>query len=154
MQAILDEPSDRPGAKMLRGWAEILFNGEIDLDAMEREGYVDPAIVVRIKRLLASYHGLEQEMVTAQGARVMPLLVRGHYVRSSMTDMFNEAMYDLHLRHAIKNNADGVWFRSVVDTVTGYGDPTDVLAVLKRNLIRSKFARFDPAKVESPELMA
>lgn len=144
-----------PGVpKLAQNWAESILHGQIDLDAMERDGFLKPEIVAKIRKILLTWEIQEQEYVTAQGARVMPLLVRGNYMHSSMTDDFDEFMYDLHLRHAIAAKHDGVWFEAVIDTTSGHGEPANVLAVLKRNLIRSKFAQFDPAKIELPDLMA
>jgi hypothetical protein len=151
MKQILSDPRT---PRMMATWAESILQGHIDLDAMEREKYIEPDILAKIRKVLLAQQIENEESVTAHGATVMPLLVRGNFVHSSMTDDFDEFMYNLHLKHAKKNGLDGVWFNSVVDTTSGYGDEADVLAVLDRTLIRSKFAIFDPMKASSPDLMA
>lgn len=72
-----------------------------------------------------------------------------------LSDNFDEWLYNLHLEQAQKRKLDGVRFKEVVDTTSGYGDNSaDVLAIINRAVIRSKFANFDPAKIASPDLMA
>jgi hypothetical protein len=151
MEAVLADPSV---PIWLKHSAEKILRGGIDIGAMERENFLPPHVISQMKRLVGQWNMSEEEGNHALGARVMPLVVRGHFIPTKMADNFDEFMYDLHLKHALANHADGVWFQNVVDTPSGHGDDADVLGVLNRNVIRSKFANFDLAKIASPNLMA
>lgn len=95
----------------------------------------------------------------SEGGRVMPLSVRaGDFDVWDMNGaMFGHSSVQKALYDAKKAGAPGVIFENLRDPggmATGMGEKSTVYAIFNPKDIRSRFAAFDPAKRNSPDLLA
>jgi hypothetical protein len=127
-----------------RAGADSVINKQLDLDGLLQEGLATPEQIDRLKSFIARSEGRDVASMTAEGARVMPLVARGNYSEIGMFPGFNDVYWDAAMRHAKKGGFSGVHFKDVVDSPTGTGPAADVLAVFEPKNIRSKFANFNP----------
>jgi hypothetical protein len=91
------------------------------------------------------------------GAQVYPVHAKGNLLdvdSGIFGGSFNEVMYDHLLKRAKDQGYEGLRVRNVVDSPSGKGDAADVVAMFDPSAIRSKFAKFDPEKASSGNLLA
>jgi hypothetical protein len=67
---------------------------------------------------------------------------------------FDEIIYDSLLKETKKAGYKGLIIRNVIDSPTGYGEPSTVAAIFDPSNIRSVNAAFDPEKSGSSTLLA
>lgn len=114
----------------------------------------DPSAADLADSLREKYIALDSRWEGIDGANVMPLMLRGDYMKGFTPGEFQEGFWNLNMGQAKRAGKDGVKFENVIDTPTGYGDPATSVAVFNPANIRSRFAAFDPAKKDSADLLA
>jgi hypothetical protein len=92
------------------------------------------------------------------GANVMPLRVR--LTNPQGWEMsggsYDPAFVQQALKDARKAKADSVIFKNMRDpsvTTVGRGDPSTIVATLQPQMLRSRFAAFDPARINENDIM-
>lgn len=138
------------------GYANKAGDGEVQklIDASyaaERKGDFDAA-----EKLMIDAENLEQ--IIGKGENVMPARLRG---KMKVIDM-DGAQYDPDdvnlsdiLKTAKEDGFDGVEFRNFSDEADyGVYNPVTHYAVFDPKNIRSRFAKFDPSKLNSSDLLA
>lgn len=120
--------------------------------AAERKGQWDKA-----HDLMARAERLEQSGVS--GANVLPLKVRGNFMEYDADGRWMQDLDESQLAaltaEAKAKGYDGLKITNFVDNA-GYGvdDPATHYAVFDPKNIRSRFAAFDPSKLDSKDLLA
>lgn len=125
----------------------------ITLELLHSKGRGDLAAVAGRARTKAMVLEAER-LMNGGGQNVIPAFVRGPLLDAPHTGEFNEHVYNAALRRAREGGYAGVRFRDIVDTPSGFGAPSTVVGVFDPKNIRSRFARFDPAKINSANLSA
>jgi hypothetical protein len=141
-------PDDHPFKDVVRTMLRTADGQGVDLAALEKVS-PEAAHFLNLSRSGASF--------VDPGANIIPV-----YASKNLLDVdskmfggnFNPAIYDQMLARAKEGGYDGVRFRQVVDSPSGMGDPSDVIAMLKPNRMRSIFAKMDPAQRDSANLSA
>jgi len=141
-------PDDHPFKDVVRTMLRTADGQGVDLAALEKVS-PEAAHFLNLSRSGASF--------VDPGANIIPV-----YASKNLLDVdskmfggnFNPAIYDQMLARAKEGGYDGVRFRQVVDSPSGMGDPSDVIAMLKPSRMRSIFAKMDPAQRGSANLSA
>ena len=93
---------------------------------------------------------------TTQGGNVMPVALR--YKNPMYHDFggkaYREQTYKELLQEAKSKGHDALILKNTIDPGAGKAKLVDVGVVFEPNQIRSKFAKFDPVKINSPDLLA
>ena len=100
---------------------------------------------------------LERESAAGKGQNIMPLYAKGKIKKIDMkgADFMDEQEYiNKEIKNAKASGFDGVEFGRLVDDVGLTGQEADHLVIFKPENIRSKFARFNPDKKGSSNLLA
>lgn len=109
---------------------------------------IDDFIAVKAERQLAEH--------TQQGGNVMPLMVR---TQNPMNydfggSAYRDASYSDLIDKAAASKNDVLFLRNTFDPGAGPAKLVDVLAVRDPSRIRSRFAAFDPARIDEKDLLA
>jgi hypothetical protein len=93
------------------------------------------------------------------GANVIPLKVRMNNPQGweMSGGSYDAEFIEQALKDARKSKADSVVFKNMRDpsvTTVGRGDPSTIVATLKPQTLRSRFAAFDPARINENNLLA
>jgi hypothetical protein len=110
-----------------------------------------------IKSKLYAAENVGMDQVYASGAQVYPVHGPKNLLEVDTKiwgGTFQGDMYDQMMKRAKDQGYDGVKFKNVVDSPSGMGEPSTVVAVGDPTKIRSKWAAFDPAKKDSGNLLA
>jgi hypothetical protein len=138
-------------ARILRGSARA--GHDLDAVSLEKEFGKEAADTYRRNTELAKSVG---DFYPEKSA-IYPVNARGNMLEVDANvfgGQFNEIMYDQLLARAKEQGYDGLKLRNVVDSPTGRGEPSSVMAVFDPKNIRSKYAAFDPSKSDSANLLA
>ena len=109
---------------------------------------IDDFISIKAQRMLGEG--------TQQGSNVMPLMLRTEkpmnydFGGSSYRDQTYSDLVD----QAIRNRNDALFLRNTFDPGAGPAKLVDVAAVINPSRIRSRFAAFDPARINEKDLLA
>ena len=98
---------------------------------------------------------VEKSIDMTEGAAVLPVYsrLRNPYVVDDIKE-YDNTLFREAIDYAQANGHDGVIFKNVRDEVgKGGAGPSDIYAVFDPENIRGKFAKFDPAKTDSPIMM-
>lgn len=101
---------------------------------------------------------LEKYGMNYGSGQVMPLMVRlgNQRVKDYMGAGYRDVTYNDELKAAKKGKKDSVVFKNTFDPGPheGRNVQTDVAAVFNPSRIRSRFAAFDPARIDEKDLLA
>jgi len=87
------------------------------------------------------------------GANVVPALIKPGKQKVVTVPFYNSDLFSAIIREAKEQGYDTIRFKRVDEGLRGIG-PSDQIAVLNPANIRSKFAKFDPSKKGSADLLA
>jgi hypothetical protein len=94
--------------------------------------------------------------LSKHGANVMPIMSRGRLLEDS-SGKWNQTVRREALKDASERGLDGVAFRGVPDVLPHFKDPSsyrhDTTAVLNPEVLRSRFAAFDPARRNEADIL-
>jgi len=96
-------------------------------------------------------------ILDVSGANVIPsrLNMQNPYIHDFGGSAYRDETYDNLIRKAKELGHDGVIFKNTFDPGSSGGEAiTDIAAVFEPNQVRSIFAKFDPSKKDSANLLA
>jgi hypothetical protein len=145
-------PSDYPGVNAVKH----LIRRQHDLDPLEMEKTFGPQIAEAVKSKMDAAAGLGYDQLYKTGAQVYPVHGPKNLLEVDTKiwgGSFQGDLYDQMMARAKAQGYDGVKFKNVIDSPSGTGDPSTVVAVIDPTKIRSRFAAFDPANKDSGHLL-
>ena len=107
----------------------------------------------QLRSLDTQYYNLD----VPSGANVMPLLIntQGFKVKDFKGSHYRDETYNDLIKEAAASKMPGVLMKDTFDPgQKAYNEITDVFAVIDPSRIRSRFAAFDPARINEPDILA